>query len=323
LVSEAAQHVCAIEQTDISAVPHRACMRFGAMKRDSNTQSPVFGRGKFSMKETIARTVIAALLLVFAATATAERVGGPSAGDLVRVTVYGQPDLMTLARVARDNTISFPFIGQVTVGGVTISRAQSNIATALERKGIVRNPQVNLLIEGLSTGDLVTILGQVRQPGRYPLVDESLIETHTLLDLLAVAGGTTESANAKVTVFRIGAGDKTSEDGTRVEVDLHDLMKGGNLGDANLVLQSGDVVVVPEADVFYIYGQVSRPGRYPLTKDMMVMQAISVGGGVTERGNENGLVLTRLKNDRQEKLTASLDDTIQAGDVIYVKERFF
>ena len=84
-----------------------------------------------------------------------------------------------------------------------------------------------------------------------------------------------------------------------------------------------DVVVVPEADVFYIYGQVARPGRYPLLKDMMVMQAISVGGGVTERGNENGLVLTRRENDRQQKIDASLDDPIRAGDVIYVKERFF
>lgn len=265
------------------------------------------------------------MMAVFGSSSSAaERVGGPAPGDLVRVTVYGQPDLTTLARVSQDNTISFPFIGQVKVGDISSAQAQSNIAAALQRKGIVRNPQVNVLVEGLSSGDLVTILGQVRQPGRYPLSGESFIETHTLLDLLAVAGGITDSANSRVSIFRAGAADPTSgANGVPVEVDLHDLMNGGNLGDANLELRSGDIVVVPEADVFYIYGQVSRPGRYALQKDMMVMHAISVSGGVTDRGNEKGLVVTRNENNQKKNMSAELEDLIRAGDVIYVKERFF
>jgi polysaccharide export outer membrane protein len=270
---------------------------------------------------------IATLSITFFAclTMAADRVDGPASGDLVRVTVYGQPDLTTLARVSDENTISFPFIGQVKVGGVTSTQAQANIAAALERKGIVRNPQVQVLVEGLSSGELVTILGQVRQPGRYPLSGDAFVETHTLLDLLAEAGGTTDSANTRVSVFRVGT--KTDEmpdaNGAAVQVDLHDLMNGGNLGDANLTLRSGDIVVVPEADVFYIYGQVTRPGRYALLKGMKVMHAISVGGGITDRGNENGLVLTRTDKNQQKKIDAKLDDLIRAGDVIYVKERFF
>lgn len=253
----------------------------------------------------------------------AESSGGPEPGDLVRVTVYGQPDLNTLARVSDDNTISFPFIGAVQVGGVSISEAQNNVARALDQQGIVRNPQVNVLVEtpGALSGDFVTILGRVEQPGRYSLGADSEMATRSLLDLIAVAGGTTEEANSNVILFRNGGGEGGSNE--RVEIDLDGLARGQALEEANVALNAGDVVIVPEADVFYIYGQVSRPGRYPLKKDMMVMQAISVGGGVTERGNENGIVLTRRNGDEQERLNADLEDEIQPGDVIYVKERFF
>lgn len=261
---------------------------------------------------------------MFATPAAAAAAGssGPEAGDLVRVTVYGQPDLTTLAKVSSDNTISFPFIGQVRVGGISTSQAQSNIARALDQQGIVRNPQVNVLVEtqGSMSGEFVTILGHVEQPGRYSLGGDSQIATRNLLDLIAVAGGTTEEANSRVILFRNGGEDGSEE---RVEIDIDDLMRGAALEQANVALGKGDVVIVPEADVFYIYGQVSRPGRYPLEKNMMVMQAISVGGGVTERGNESGIVLTRRDEGQQQRLNADLEDEIRPGDVIYVKERFF
>lgn len=281
------------------------------------------------MRIRIAQVMFTALLLMVSGAMAAERSGGPAPGDLVRASVYGQPDLTTLARVSPGNTITFPFIGEVKVGGISISQAQTNIATALVAKDIVRNPQVNLLIEGLAAGDVVTVLGQVREPGRYPLVDGSLNETRTLLDLLAVAGGTTDSAGSRVTVFRADGDRNGSADGegqttrTRSEVDLHELMNGGNLGSADLELKRGDIVVVPDEDVFYIYGQVSQPGRYPLLRDMLVMHAISVGGGVTDRGNETGLTLTRSENEGRETRAVSLEDPVRPGDVIYVKERFF
>lgn len=272
----------------------------------------------------MAATVATAILCVTPAltASAAERRSGPETGDLVRVTVYGQPDLTTLARVSQDNTISFPFIGQVEVGGVSTQVAQNNIARALDRQGIVRNPQVNVLVEteGVVGDDFVTVLGEVNAPGRYSLGDESQMGTTTLLDLLAVAGGTTETANPKIIVFRSGSEGKAE---MRMEVDINNLTEGGGLEDTNISLVTGDVVLVPENDVFYIYGQVARPGRYRLEKDMMVMQAISVGGGVTERGNESGIVLTRRNQGKEERLNAALNDRILPGDVIYVKERFF
>lgn len=268
---------------------------------------------------------VVGLLLICGATfgvRAAEVASGPRPGDLVRVTVYGQPDLTTLARVGANNTISFPFIGQVVVGGVSTAEAQANIARELDRQGIVRNPQVNVLVEteGSLSGDYVTILGHVKAPGRYPLGDQSDLATNTLLDLIAVAGGTTESAHSRVVVFRSGGGESGPE---RIEVDIEELMQSGNLAETNLELSRGDVVMVPENDVFYIYGQVGRPGRYPLEKNMLVMHAISVGGGVTERGNEGAIAVTRLEDGKRRQMNAKLEDPIRPGDVIYVKERFF
>lgn len=270
----------------------------------------------FAMAVTLA--ALTALVPVPAAAAES----GPEIGDLVRVTVYGQPDLTTEARVSTDGTISFPFIGQVRVGGISTSEAQQNIATALDREGIVRNPQVNVLVqsEGTASSEFVTVLGHVEAPGRYSLGDASEVATETLLDLLAAAGGLSDTANPSILVYR-GGGEGKSE--SRMEVDIDELMAGGDLQKANLQLADGDVVIVPEEDVFYIYGQVNHPGRYPLEKNMMVMHAISVGGGITERGNESGIVLTRNEDGKERRMDAKIDEALEPGDVVYVKERFF
>lgn len=274
-------------------------------------------------RSAAAAAVVGLVLALFSqALPAAERTDGPEPGDLIQVTVYGQPDLDTTARVSRDNTISFPFIGQVTVGGVSTAEAQRNIARQLEQQGIVRNPQVTVLVEepGAISGDFVTVLGQVNAPGRYSLGEESQMGTTTLLDLLAVAGGTTETANSKIILFRNGTSE---DDESRMEVDIDAILRSGRISENNVTLSRGDVVIVPEEDVFYIYGQVQRPGRYPLEKNMMVMQAISVGGGVTERGNDDGIVLTRREDGEERQLNAELNDELVPGDVIYVKERFF
>ncbi len=81
---------------------------------------------------------------------------------------------------------------------------------------------------------------------------------------------------------------------------------------------------MPRAANFYIYGEVQRPGAYRLEPAMTVMQALSVGGGVTPRGTERGVkVNRRVGDDAIRKLEVSLNDRVQPGDVIYVAERLF
>ena len=86
-------------------------------------------------------------------------------GDIVRITVYGQPDMTTVTRISESNSINFPLIGDVVVGGLSAAAAESSIAKELCRRGFVKNAQVNLFVEQSfqALNDTVTILGHVNR----------------------------------------------------------------------------------------------------------------------------------------------------------------
>ena len=81
---------------------------------------------------------------------------------------------------------------------------------------------------------------------------------------------------------------------------------------------------MPRAPLFYIYGEVQRPGAFRLEKDMTVMQALSVGGGLTARGTEKGIRVNRRGADgKVSTLESTLTDTVMENDVIFVRESWF
>src|SRR5260221_341549 len=89
-------------------------------------------------------------------------------------------------------------------------------------------------------------------------------------------------------------------------------------------LGPGDTVYVDRAPVFYIYGEVMHSGAYPVKAGMTIMQAISIGGGITPRGSENRVKLRRVSPDgKTREYDATLIDQIKADDVIFVKESLF
>ena len=89
-------------------------------------------------------------------------------------------------------------------------------------------------------------------------------------------------------------------------------------------LQAGDTIYVPVAPKFYIYGEVRRPDAYPLPESITVMQAISLGGGLTDRGSDSKVKLKRtLEDGRTVTRSVGLEDRVQPDDVIVVKERLF
>ena len=85
-------------------------------------------------------------------------------------------------------------------------------------------------------------------------------------------------------------------------------------------LRAGDTVIAPKADMFYIYGEVRSPSAYPLQPGMTVVQALSVGGGLTDRRIE---IKRQLPDGRLATLPATLNTPLQANDVVYVRERIF
>jgi polysaccharide biosynthesis/export protein len=265
-------------------------------------------------------------IVVFFAAAVPLRAQTTSAtlapGDVLKISVYGFPDLATVTRVSPSGTITFPLIGQVTVGGEAVHDAEQSIARQLDRGGFVKNAAVTIFVEQRSAvfTSSVTLLGQVGHSGIYSLDPEAADSVSTLVELLSKAGGTTEQAADYCYLIRKDTKDNGKP--RKLRVDLVSLLQMGNM-DLNAPLKNGDVVMVPQMDVFYIYGEVQRSGRYKLERDMTVMQGLSVAGGMTERGNAKGLVLNRPDAGGVKALKANLDDRLQPNDVVYVRTAVF
>ena len=100
-------------------------------------------------------------------------------------------------------------------------------------------------------------------------------------------------------------------------------LQGGQLSQ-NIALQDGDTIFVPRAETIYVFGQVKNPGAYPLkTKDTTVLQALSLAGGVTDRGSTSRIKIVRLIDGKKVEIKAKLGDPVLPGDTLIVRERFF
>jgi len=234
------------------------------------------------------------------------------AGDLVRIAVYQSPDLTLEARVAESGTISYPLLGTLKLGGLTVAQAEAEITRGLKDGQYLRNPQVTLMVTQVR-GNQVSALGMVNKPGRYSI---DLVGMR-LSELLALAGGIAPGGSEIVTV----TGDRDGKR-FRAEIDLPALY-GSQPGD-DPVLRNGDVLFVDRAPVVYIYGEVQKPGPIRLERGMNVMQALAAGGGVTARGTARGLRVHRRGSDGQVKISEpAMNAPLLEGDVIYVRESLF
>ena len=259
-------------------------------------------------------TLCLAVLLGFAATsarAQPEYLLVP--GDIVRISVFKNPDLSLDERVSEGGAIGYPLIGAVQVAGLTLPGAEHKIAQMLRDGGFVLNPQVNILLTQ-ALGNLVSVIGDVNTPGRYSV---EAAGGH-LSGMLASAGGVAQTGGDVAIVTGTRAGKPF-----RREIDIVKMSLSGNILD-DIELHGGDTVFVNRAPMFYIYGQVQKPGQFRLESNMTVMQALASGGGVTGKGTQRGIV--RHRRDIAGKVkeeSVTLDDDVQDQDVIYVKEALF
>lgn len=235
------------------------------------------------------------------------------AGDTIKINVFQNPDLAIETRVSETGAITYPLIGKVQVGGLSIAEAERTIADRLREGGFVNRPQVNMTLLQVR-GSQVSVLGLVSRPGRYPI--ETLNTRVT--DMLAMAGGPvpTGADIAILTGLRDGKP-------FRKEIDLPSLFLD-NKPEVDFRVAGGDVIYVHRAPVFYIYGEVQRAGVYRLERDMSVLQGLAQSGGLTPRGTERALRIHRRGPDGKiQVIEPDKDQLIQANDVLYVQESLF
>jgi len=163
-------------------------------------------------------------------------------GDVVRITVYGNPDLATDARVGEDGGITFPLIGAVKASGQTPSMVEKDIATRLAKGGFIVDPNVNLNITQYR-GQQISVLGRVNRPGKL-----SLEKASRVTDALALASGISADGADTITLVRTHDGKTEYRD-----IDVIALFRPG--GEAsNERVQDGDIINVARQPMFYIYG---------------------------------------------------------------------
>lgn len=245
------------------------------------------------------------------AAASAEYRVGP--GDVLRIVVFQNQDLSMETRVTDAGLVSYPLLGSLRLGGLTIPEVERLIADGLRNGNFVRQPQVTVALLQVR-GNQVSVLGQVNRPGRYPLETADM----RLTEVLATAGGSAPTGADLVVL----TGQRNGKP-FRVEVDLPSLFAEGGREKDPVVL-NGDTVWVDRQPVVYIYGEVQRPGPMRLEREMTLLQALATGGGLTPRGTEKGVRVHRKAADGSVTvMTPGMTDKLLEGDVVFVRESLF
>jgi polysaccharide export outer membrane protein len=237
-------------------------------------------------------------------------------GDLLHLKVLEASELEQSARVSDAGTVSLILGGKVQVAGLTPAEAAVAIGRALVEGHYVLTPHVSVTTEQTATQN-VTILGQVRSPGSYPIATP-----RPILDVLALAGGLNDLAQRKVTIQRHSSKERVD----------YVLSNSANAAlDANVPVYPGDTVLVPKADVVYVLGDVNRPGGIAIvTNDskLSALQALSLAGGTPPNAVPSHSRLIRKQADGSHvelplQLSAMQkgkepDIPLQGDDIIYV-----
>jgi polysaccharide biosynthesis/export protein len=254
------------------------------------------------------------------AVAVTDYVVGPQ--DVLTITSYDQADMSGKFTVEADGTFTYPMIGRVRAGGLTLRALEDAIKKQLKDDGYFRNPQITVAVETYKS-QKVFVVGEVRAPGSYPLSGSM-----NLIEALARAGSTLPTASGEAVIVHAGenASGPTmpSADAVKdlVRVNIRDLENGSLT--SNTVLKDGDTVFVPRAQSVYVFGHVKNPGAYSLQQQSTsVLQALSLAGGVTDRGSTGRIRIVRIVKDEKKELKVKLTDIVQPGDTIIVGERFF
>jgi polysaccharide export outer membrane protein len=243
--------------------------------------------------------------------------------DVVGVSVWGHPELSGKFTIGDDGILSFPLVGQLAVAGRVASEVETELTKRLA-DGFLKTPRVSVEIQQYLS-QRIFVIGEVRSPGPIPLTG-----TMTLLEALARAGSMSEQAGGEVVVLRpaadqaAGAGPLAPGQSGATEVGRTSVqeLRSGKLV-ANLALRDGDTIFIPRSEPFFMLGQVRSPGAYMAQSGLTILRAISMAGGTTSLGSTGKIRVVRIVDGVKKEFKAKLDDSVKAGDTIFVGTRLF
>jgi protein involved in polysaccharide export with SLBB domain len=251
-------------------------------------------------------------------------------GDVLEISVLDEPSMTREVTIIPDGTLAYLLVGEIPAAGKTISELRDNLTKALSEFFVspyvsVLTKEINLPQEEVKN---VKILGALKNPGIY-----TWHEGDRLLDALTVAGGllytqtelgTRTTANLKASYI--------SRDGKSLDVDFYNLIQLGDMTQ-NVPIQPNDFIYIASAEEsnVIVMGEVEKPRIIPYTRNLNLIEALSICGGFTREAFRSRIVILRTKKDRTKYVEVDVDDllrgkdianlTLKGGDIVFVPEQ--
>lgn len=260
---------------------------------------------------------VALVTMLLMASLSAQVVTRIAARDQLQVVVFNagvnESTFSGKFPVDADGSFEYPTLGRLKAVGMTTRELEADLKTRLEKYLV--SPQVTVEVEQ-ATNKKVIISGQVRTPAAYPFSGDL-----TLLEAITRAGSVTDEAGDEAIIHRVPAPGASEEP---LRVDLYDLLNGQSL-QGNVTLKDGDTIFVPKSEPAFISGFVQSPGPIHVKRDTTVLQALSMAGGVTDRGSMRSIKIQRTVDGKKKDIPVKNvnTDVVKPGDTIVVSARIF
>src|SRR5262245_7387078 len=235
--------------------------------------------------------VVSLLFAALALAASGQETYEVGAGDVVRIAVTGQPDMTGDFTIDSAGMLPFPVLGKVKAAGLSTQQLERKLVTLLA-DGYLKRPEVTVAVKEFRS-QRVFVTGELSRPGPYSLKGD-----RTLLSLIADIGALGNDVGHEVVVIRPPETDgadvpalnqptgtlPNEVPGSQVfRLNLKELLSGNPT--KNLELMPSDTVYFPKAANIYVVGLVARPGAIRYQEGLTVLQALTLAGGVTEKGS--------------------------------------
>jgi polysaccharide export outer membrane protein len=237
-----------------------------------------------------------------------------SPGDALHISVLDMPEMEQTPRVTDAGDIPVVGIGSVRVANMTPAEAATAIHDRFVSTHYLNHPQVSVVVDQYATQE-VTLIGEVRTPGAYPIATP-----RPILDVVALGGGLTEAADRNIVIQRHG--DQNYPVHYNLNNNADQAIKD------QVLVNPGDTVVVVKAGIVYVLGDVNRPGGYTMDNNeskMTLLQALSFAGGAAKTAKVGHVRLIRKVDNSDVQISLGdiqkgkrPDFAMAPGDILYV-----
>jgi polysaccharide biosynthesis/export protein len=246
--------------------------------------------------------------------------------DEIEIRVWDHDDLTRKTRIGLNGVMSFPFVGEIKAGGLTVLELQKELEQRLGPKYII-DPHVSITVVDFKSQKFF-VVGNVQKPGTYPLTKNiRVVEALSMAGGISSTGGKQTSGVVAIIVRADPRGPahqpqlpEKSPPGQKKTVSIAAALAGDPQN--NLEIRNGDTIYVPNL-MFYVTGEVKNPGRYSFDEHMTVRMAVTTAGGLTDKASPRGTHIIREISGSKQKVKADMEDPVRPGDTIVVPESWF